>query len=178
MFGTVKKIHPHPPENQKDVIDIIDWEDSDSNDDGKRTGSWCHLFFISRELQPTTRWKPVRRCTAPSVRPEVRFQSFGTGPDSSLTAIPDPYPTMPPPGQEAADAYYVVDVGRDVGIFTDKCVVFTPNLIVLTFIPSVLSTRAVVGVPGGHQVKVKSWYDAATLYNSLWDQGLIIRVRP
>jgi len=84
---------------------------------------------------------------------------------------------MPPPGQEDADAYYVVDVGRDVGIFTDKYVIFPPNLIVLIPTPSALSTRAVVGVPGGHQVKVKSWYDAATLYNTLWDQGLIIRVR-
>ena len=85
---------------------------------------------------------------------------------------------MPPPGQESADAYYVVDIGRDVGIFTDKYVVFIPNSTTLTSVPSALSTRAVVGVPGGHQVKVKSWYDAAMLYNSLWDQGLIIRLRP
>jgi len=115
---------------------------------------------------------------APSVRPGAWFQSFGTSTDPSLVAIPDPYPTTPPPGQETIDAYYVVDVGRDVGIFTDKYAVSKPNLIGLTLIHSVLSTRAVVGVPGGHQVKVKSWYDAATLYNSLWDQGLIIRVRP
>jgi len=108
----------------------------------------------------------------------VRFQHSGMGTNYSLIAIPEPYPTMPPPGQEATDTYYVVDVGHDVGIFTDKYFVSLLNLITLTPIPSVLSTRAVVGVPGGHQVKVKSWYDAATLYNSLWDQGLIIRVRP
>jgi len=125
-----------------------------------------------------TRWKPTRRRTAPSVCPRVRLQSFGTDTDSSFIAIPEPYLTTLPPGQEATDAYYVVDVGRDVGIFTDKYVIFPFNLTALTPIPSALSTRAVVGVPGGHQVKVKSWYDAAILYNSLWDQGQIVRVRP
>ena len=42
---------------------------------------------------------------------------------------------------------------------------------------SASSTSAVAGVPLGHQVKVKSWHDAATLYNSLLSKGLIIRVR-
>lgn len=120
----------------------------------------------------------MRKRTDLSVCPGIRFPSLGMGTDSPLAAIPEPYPTMPPPGQETADAFYVVDVGRDVGIFTDKYVVFPSSLVVLTPIPSVMSTRAVVGVPGGHQIKVKSWYDAATLYNSLWDQGLITRVRP
>ena len=40
-----------------------------------------------------------------------------------------------------------------------------------------MSTHAAAGVPRGHQVKVKTWYDAATLYNSLREQGLIVRVR-
>ena len=44
-------------------------------------------------------------------------------------------------------------------------------------IDRVLSTHAVAGVPGGHQVQVKSWHEAAMLYNSLLDKGLIIRVR-
>lgn len=42
------------------------------------------------------------------------------GSDFSHTAIPGPYPMTPPPGQEAAETYYVVDRGREVGIFTDK----------------------------------------------------------
>jgi len=48
---------------------------------------------------------------------------------------------------------------------------------VLTRISSVLSTHAISGIPRGHQVEVNTWYDAATLYNSLLDQGLITRVR-
>jgi hypothetical protein len=78
---------------------------------------------------------------------------------------------------EMASTYYVVDIGRNVGIFTNKYIVFTQVPIVLTLVPSVLSTGAIVGVPGGHQIGVKAWYDAAMLYNSLWDQGLIKRVR-
>ena len=42
---------------------------------------------------------------------------------------------------------------------------------------STLSTSVVAGVPLGHQVEVKSWHDAATLYNSLLSKGLIICVR-
>ena len=38
----------------------------------------------------------------------------------SRLAIPGPYPLTPPQEQEAADTYYVVDCGREVGIFTDK----------------------------------------------------------
>lgn len=83
----------------------------------------------------------------------------------------------PPPGMEGAETYYIVDVGREVGIFTNKYVVPSPALIALTPIPSVLSTRAVTGVPGGHQIGEKSWYDAAMLYNTLWEQDLIKRVR-
>ena len=48
MFGTVKKTHLHPPGDQDGVIDIDDWVDSDSNDNGKHTGSLYH-FFISHE---------------------------------------------------------------------------------------------------------------------------------
>ena len=62
----------------------------------------------------------------------------------------------PPPGQETADAYYVVDHGREVGIFTDKYVVLLFSSIVLMLITSTLSTRAVRGVAHGHQVKVKT----------------------
>ena len=39
------------------------------------------------------------------------------------------------------------------------------------------SNRAIAGVIGGHKVRVKSWYDAATLYNELYHKGDIIRVR-
>jgi hypothetical protein len=52
-----------------------------------------------------------------------------------------------------------------------------PNSTALTLVTSILSTRAISGVPHGHQVKVKTWYDAATLYNSLLDKGLVTRVR-
>jgi len=45
MFAVLKKRHSHPPENQNNVIDIGDWEDSDSNDDGKHTGSPGSLFL-------------------------------------------------------------------------------------------------------------------------------------
>lgn len=112
--------------------------------------------------------------------------NLGTSKDSALcigmgadfpTAIPDPYPTALPPEMEVADTYYVVDRGREVGIFTDKYVVSTPHSIALTFAISVLSTGSITGVPHGHQVKVKTWYEAATLYNSLWDKGLVARVR-
>ena len=83
----------------------------------------------------------------------------------------------PPPEMEGADVYYVVSIGRKVGIFTNKYV--APLLIqtLLTCVPSVLSTRAISGVPGGHQLAEKSWFSAATLYNSLWDGGYIKRVR-
>jgi len=37
-----------------------------------------------------------------------------------MPAIPGRFPEVPPPGYEAADAYYVVDAGREVGIFTDR----------------------------------------------------------
>ena len=47
-------------------------------------------------------------------------------------AIPGRYPMTPPQEQEAVDAYYVVDCGREVGIFTDKYVDFTSNPIRLT----------------------------------------------
>lgn len=39
------------------------------------------------------------------------------------------------------------------------------------------ANRAVAGVIGGHQFRVKSWQDAAALYNDLHLNGDIIRVR-
>jgi len=42
---------------------------------------------------------------------------------------------------------------------------------------SAASARAISGIFSGHRVAVQTWYEAATLYNSLWEQGLIIRVR-
>ena len=95
----------------------------------------------------------------------------------SPTVIPDPYPTALPPEMEVANTYYVVYCGREVGIFTNKYVVSTPHSIALTFAISVLSTGSITGVPHGHQVKVKTWYEAVTLYNSLWDKGLVARVQ-
>jgi len=44
-------------------------------------------------------------------------------------------------------------------------------------IASASSTRAVVGVTGGHQIKAKTWHEAATLYNTLYHKGSIVRVR-
>ena len=111
------------------------------------------------------------------VRPETQVQSVGTGADVSLTAVPAPYPLTLPPGQEPADNYYVVDRGRKVGIFADKYAVLTSTLISLTLVTSALSTNAVTGVRGGHQTRIKSWHDAAVMYNSLWHKGLIVRVR-
>lgn len=85
----------------------------------------------------------------------------------------------PPPGQEISDGYYVVDCGREVGIFSDKYVIFLPHTLNCshTRVSSVLSTNAISGVPHGHQVKVNTWHDAAVLYNSLWEKGVITRVR-
>jgi hypothetical protein len=53
---------------------------------------------------------------------------------------------------------------------------FCYNLDMLTHLNSALSTHAVSGVPGGHQVKVKTWYAAVALYNKLYCEGKIIRV--
>lgn len=55
-----------------------------------------------------------------SVRPDFRFHIVGAGTYFSHPAIPGPYPITPPEGKEAADAYYVVDYGREVGIFDDE----------------------------------------------------------
>ena len=55
-----------------------------------------------------------------------------------------------------------------IGVLTQKSADY--------YCTSTLSTRAVRGVAHGHQVKVKTWYDAASRYNSLWDKGLVIRV--
>jgi len=49
--------------------------------------------------------------------------------------------------------------------------------VILTKFDSASSTRAVNGVAGGHQVKVKTWYEAAILYNGLYHKGGIVRVR-
>jgi len=64
--------------------------------------------------------------------PWIRFQGVGTGANFSHAEIPAPYPTTPPVGQETADAYYVVDHGREVGIFIDKYVVLFPDVAFLT----------------------------------------------
>ena len=40
----------------------------------------------------------------------------------------------------------------------------------------ILSTQAIAGVPDGHRVKLNTWCDAANLYNTLLEQGLIVRV--
>jgi len=80
--------------------------------------------------------------------------------ESPLT-IPGPYPMNPPDMVELPDCWYVVDRGIEVGIFADNA----------------SSTRAVTGVTGGHQTKVKAWYEAATLYNALYHKGGIVRVR-
>jgi len=111
------------------------------------------------------------------VRPEIRFRDVGTNADFSHVAIPGPYAMTPPVGQEMTDAYYVVDYGREVGIFSDKYVVHSPDTIILTSIASISSTRAITGIPHGHQVKVKTWYDAVKLYNSLRNKGFIVRVQ-
>lgn len=76
-----------------------------------------------------------------------------------------------------ADIYYIVDCGREVGIFTDEYVTLIPRFTALTVVASELSARAVVGVPGGRRIKVKTWYEAASIYNSLLDEGIISRVR-
>lgn len=70
----------------------------------------------------------------------------------------------------------MVDHGREVGIFTDRYVVFMTGSTPLTLITSALSARAIDGVTNGRRVKVKTWYEAATLYNSLWNECLIYRV--
>ena len=48
-------------------------------------------------------------------------------------AIPGSYPLTPPQEQEVVDTYYVVDCGREVGIFTDKYVnyVFDPACLII-----------------------------------------------
>lgn len=103
------------------MIDLSDWEDSDTDDAGEQ-GGFRLIFLISRELQPTNRWKLARKRMVLFVRPETQVRSIGTGTNFSHAAIPGPYPITPPPGQETVDAYYVVDHGREVGIFIDKYV--------------------------------------------------------
>lgn len=66
------------------------------------------------------KWKPVKKKVVPSVRLAIRFRNIGTDAHFSHVAIPKPYPTALPQGQEEAETYYVVDCGREVGIFTDK----------------------------------------------------------
>ena len=72
---------------------------------------------------------------ARSVRPQTWLKHVGPCVHLSRTAVPAPYPMTPPPGQEVADAYYVVDHGREVGIFIDKYVFIALKLIELTFSP-------------------------------------------
>ena len=93
------------------------------------TQDHCITFFYLTRATADDEMETNEEVHGPLCTSWARFQRLGTGIDSSLLAIPEPYPTMPPPGQEDTDAYYVVDVGRDVGIFTDKYVVFPPNLI-------------------------------------------------
>ena len=123
------------------------------------------------------RWELARKHMVPSVRPKNRLRNFGADTDSSHTAIPGPYPVTLQPGQESANVYYVVSHDHEVGIFTDEYVVSTFNLIALTRITSILSTHAIAGISNGHQVAVGTWYEAAILYNRLWNEALIIRVR-
>jgi hypothetical protein len=65
-------------------------------------------------------WNPTRKQRDLFVHPEARFQSVGPGTNFFRVVIPEPYPIVPPPGQEVVDAYYVVDHGREVRIFIDK----------------------------------------------------------
>lgn len=46
----------------------------------------------------------------------------------------------------------------------------------LTNANSESSTRAVTGVVGGHQTKVRTWLEAIGLYNRLYHEGNIVRV--
>ena len=80
--------------------------------------------------------------------------------------------------EELPEFWYVVDHGYQVGIFTDKSVSCpSVHFVLLIDVNNASSTRAVTGVPGGHQTKVKSWHDAMTLYNTLYRQGSIVRVQ-
>jgi len=47
----------------------------------------------------------------------------------------------------------------------------------LTNTSSESSTRATIGVVRGHRVEVKTWVEAAALYNELYHKGDIVRVR-
>jgi hypothetical protein len=40
-----------------------------------------------------------------------------------------------------------------------------------------MSCTVVNGVSGGNQLKRKSWFDAMTLYNKMYDQGGVVLVR-
>lgn len=73
------------------------------------------------------------------------------------------------------DHWYVVDCGTEVGIFADRFVpLLSPQFPPLTGVnASESSDRAVAGVAGGHQTRVKSWSEAAALYNMLRQQGNI-----
>ena len=67
------------------------------------------------------RWKLTTKAH-PFVRPDTRIQSIGVSTNVPQTVVPPPYPTTLLPGQEAVEAYWVVDRGREVGIFADKYV--------------------------------------------------------
>jgi len=60
---------------------------------------------------------------------------------------------------------------------TSKFVIHLHNFTSLTGTNRESSDRAVAGVTGGHQIRVKSWFEAATLYNEFYNQGNIVRVR-
>lgn len=71
------------------------------------------------------RWKLAMTRMDPSVCPGVSQELAQA--NLSHAAIPGRYPMTPPPDMEGAETYYVVDVGREVGIFTNKYVVSHPQ---------------------------------------------------
>jgi hypothetical protein len=83
----------------------------------------------------------------------------------------------PPDRDELPDFWYVVDHGTEVGIFGDRCVPCPRPFVVLMRMCSESADNAVAGVVGGHRMRVKGWFEAVALYNVLYRQGNIIRVR-
>jgi hypothetical protein len=83
----------------------------------------------------------------------------------------------PPDMDELPDYWYVVDHGREVGIFADRCVLrLSSQFRVLKGMHSESANNAVAGVVGGHQIRVGGWLEAANLYNELHRQGNVILV--
>lgn len=65
---------------------------------------------------------------------------------------------------------------RMLGSLPTGAFLVIPISIPLTSANSESADRAVAGVVGGHQIRVKSWFEAVSLYNLLYRQGNIIRV--